>query len=182
MPILFLDRDGTLNEEVNYLSDPADLRLLPGVAEAIRRFNAAGWVVVIVTNQSGIARGYFTEETLNAIHQKLRTELAKDGARVDRIYVCPHHPDDHCACRKPKPTLYQRAIQDLGLSTEQCVIVGDKLTDLEPGVELGCRTVLVKTGYGAALAAQGENLSFHPDVILPDLSAVAEYVLQKRDG
>lgn len=175
--VLFLDRDGTLNEEVNYLSDPADLRILPGVPEAIRRFNAAGWTVVIITNQSGIGRGYFTTETVAAVHAALTAELAAQGARVDAIYVCPHHPDAQCNCRKPKPALYQQALADLELPDALCVAIGDKMTDLEPGRALGCRTILVQTGYGAELAAHPEMLSFTPDAILPDLWAAAQYLL-----
>ncbi len=178
--ILFLDRDGTLNEEVNYLSDPADLRVLPGVPEAVRRFNAAGWAVVIITNQSGIGRGYFTAEDVAAVHAALTAELAAHGARVDAIYVCPHHPDAQCDCRKPKPALYQQARADLGLPDTPCIVVGDKMSDLEPGRALGCRTILVQTGYGAELAAHPETLSFMPDAILPDLSAVAAYLLNEH--
>ena len=175
--VLFLDRDGTVNVEVNYLSDPAGLQLLPGAAEAIRRFNAAGWAVVIITNQSGIGRGYFTAEDVAAVNAALVAALAAQGAHVDAIYVCPHHPDAQCACRKPKPALYQQALADLGLPDAPCVAVGDKMTDLEPGRALGCRTILVQTGYGAELAAHPETLPFIPDAILPDLPAVAAYLL-----
>lgn len=178
--VLFLDRDGTLNEEVNYLSDPADLRILPGAPEAVRRFNAAGWAVVIITNQSGIGRGYFTAGDVAAVHAALTAELAIHGAHVDAIYVCPHHPDAQCACRKPKPALYQQALADLGLPDAPCVAVGDKMTDLEPGRALGCRTILVQTGYGAELAAHPETLPFMPDAILPDLPAVAAYLLDEK--
>ncbi len=175
--VLFLDRDGTLNEEVNYLSDPANLRLLPGVPEAIRCFNAAGWAVVVVTNQSGIGRGYFTAEDVAAVNAALMAALEAQGAHVDAIYVCPHHPDAQCACRKPKPVLFQQALADLRLEHAPCVAVGDKMSDLEPGRALGCRTILVQTGYGAALAAHPETLPFMPDAILPDLAAVAVYLL-----
>ncbi|HOT90313.1 MAG TPA: HAD family hydrolase [Anaerolineae bacterium] len=175
--VLFLDRDGTVNVEVNYLSDPAGLQLLPGAAEAIRRFNAAGWAVVIITNQSGIGRGYFTAEDVAAVNAALVAALAAQGARVDAIYVCPHHPDAQCECRKPKPALFRQALADLHLEQTPCVAVGDKMSDLEPGRALGCRTILVQTGYGATLAAHPETLPFMPDAILPDLSAVAAYLL-----
>lgn len=176
-PVLFLDRDGTVNVEVNYLRDPAGFRLLPGAAEAIRRFNAAGWAVIVVTNQSGIGRGYFTEADVTAIHRKMADELAAHGGRVDAVYVCPHRPEDACACRKPKPALYRQALADLGLSGAPCVVVGDKLTDLEPGRDLGCRTILVKTGHGFDEAARPETRDFGPDAILPDLLAAAESLL-----
>jgi D-glycero-D-manno-heptose 1,7-bisphosphate phosphatase len=181
-PVLFLDRDGTINVEVNYLSDPCDFRLLPGAAEAIRQFNVAGWTVVVITNQSGIGRGYFTEATVTAIHKRMRDELASHGARVDVVYVCPHHPVEACACRKPKPTLYRQALADLELTGAPCAIVGDKLADLEPGHALECRTVLVKTGHGAEEAVRPETRAFNPDAILPDLLAAAQYLLQTTDN
>ena len=102
---VFLDRDGTIARDVPYCSRPEDLELLPGVGEAIRLLNEHGFMVVIITNQSGIARGYFTEEMLERIHQKLKNDLAKSGAHVDAIYYCPHHPGEGCDCRKPKPAL-----------------------------------------------------------------------------
>lgn len=179
-PVLFLDRDGTINVEVNYLSDPGDFRLLPGAAEAVRAMNDAGWAVVVVTNQSGVGRGYFTGETVAAIHRRMADELAACGARVDAVYVCPHHPAEGCNCRKPNATLYRQALVDLGLTGAPCAAVGDKLTDLEPGRALGCRTILVETGHGPEEAARPNMRAFGPDAILPDLLAAARFLLNQR--
>lgn len=179
-PILFLDRDGTINQEVNYLSDPRDLRILPGVPEAIRRFNQAGWTVIVVTNQSGVGRGYFTQATVNAIHAQIQESLNAADAHIDAFYICPHHPDDHCPCRKPKAYLYQQAIRDLHLTPQKCVIVGDKMTDLEPGRQLDFYTILVETGYGIQQAANLAPQDYHPDLILPDLLGVAQRLLNLK--
>jgi histidinol-phosphate phosphatase family protein len=178
--VVFLDRDGTINEEVEYLSDPRDFRLLPGAAEAVRSFNEAGWHVVLVTNQSGIGRGYFTWETLNSIHQRMTDELAAAGARVDGIYICPHRPDEECDCRKPKTGMFEQAMRDLGKPPGPCAVIGDNITDLEPGQELGCTTVLVETGYGAEHVANRAAWAFVPDAVLPDLRAAAEWLLSRE--
>ncbi|MBX2998955.1 MAG: D-glycero-beta-D-manno-heptose 1,7-bisphosphate 7-phosphatase [Caldilineaceae bacterium] len=175
-PAVFLDRDGTINVEVNYLSDPDEFRLLPGVAEAIHRLNREGWPVVVVTNQSGIGRSYFTQETLASIHQRMNEELAKANAHVDAIFICPHHPSDNCNCRKPKVGLFQKAAQELGLDVRRSVIIGDKVSDLLPARELGCRTVLVLTGYGESQRRQLGN--YYPDAFASDLAEAVSWWLK----
>lgn len=176
-PVVFLDRDGTINEEKIYLSSPDDLRLIPGAAQAIKRLNQAGWAVVLITNQSGIGRGYFSLETLEAIHQRLEDELAEVGAHLDGVYVCPHCPDDGCACRKPATLLFEQAIRDLDLDPHQAVAIGDKASDLEPGHRLGYRTILVLTGHGQTQWTQRELWNFAPDVVVADLEAAVEHIL-----
>src|SRR3989442_2522604 len=116
VPVVYLDRDGTLNFDPGYLNQPQQLRLLPGVGPAVARLNRAGFKAVVLSNQSGVARGLITQDQLEAIHQRLRELLAEDGARLDRIFICPHHPDDGCACRKPAPGLVQRAQRKLDVS------------------------------------------------------------------
>lgn len=155
-PCLFLDRDGVIIEEVHYLGDPSQARLIPGVAEAIARVNAMGWPVVVVTNQAGVARGYFPESRVDAVHRHLAALLAEGGATINGWYHCPHHPTEgvgefriQCSCRKPAPGMLLAAARELGLSLEQGWMVGDKLTDLQAGARAGCRTWLVRTGYGA---------------------------------
>ena len=140
---VFLDRDGTLNRDVPYCSKPEDFELLPTVAEGVRLLNQYGFKTAIVTNQSGIGRGYFTEETLHRIHQKLRGELAKAGAFVDAIYFCPHHPDDRCLCRKPNAGLLHKAASELRIDLASSYIIGDKLLDIAAAEKTGCKTVLV---------------------------------------
>lgn len=140
---VFLDRDGTINEDVNYLSDPEEFRMFPTVAEGIRLLNEASFLVVVITNQSGIARGFLTRETLTAIHQRMESELRAEGARIDGIYYCPHHPDDRCTCRKPGTALLERAVVDHDIDPTQSFFIGDRMTDIEAGQKVGCKTVLV---------------------------------------
>ena len=159
-PAVFLDRDGTVNVEVDYLSQPEQLELLPTVSETISRLNSLGIAVVIVTNQAGIARGYFPEHRLHAIHERLRCLLASQHASVDGIYYCPHHPTAGlgsyrivCDCRKPQPGMLIRAAGDLGLNLSRSLMIGDRESDLEAGASAGCHTALVRTGYGQETSA-----------------------------
>ena len=147
-PGIFLDRDGTINREVNYLADPDAFELLPGAAETIAEWNARGWAVVVVTNQSGIARGYLTLETLDAIHARMREALAACNAHVDGIYVCAHLPEDECPCRKPRVELFTRAAADLDIDIRESYFVGDKWTDVMPASQLGGHAILLRTGHG----------------------------------
>jgi len=153
---VFLDRDGVVIRDVGYLRSAAGIRLLPGAARAIRRLNHAGIPVVIVTNQSAVARGWLSLQALDAIHAELKRRLARSGARLDAIYFCPHHPTEavgsfrvECDCRKPNPGMLIRAARELGFRLSDAVIIGDKPSDLEVGRRAGCRTVLVLSGEGA---------------------------------
>ncbi|MCL0092277.1 D-glycero-beta-D-manno-heptose 1,7-bisphosphate 7-phosphatase [Dehalococcoidia bacterium] len=143
---VFLDRDGTIARDVHYCHRVEDFELLPTVAEAIRLLNTNSLKVVVITNQSGIARGYFTEEILAQIHDRMKQELAKDGAWVDAIYYCPHHPDDGCECRKPKTGLFLQAARELDIDLSRSFVVGDMPMDIDAGRALGSKTVLVTTG------------------------------------
>ena len=140
---VFIDRDGTISRDVPYCSRPEDFELLPQVAEGIRLLNEHGFKVVVVTNQSGLARGYFTEEILAKIHDKMRDELAQYGAHIDAIYYCPHHPDDNCACRKPKPKMAFQAASDLNINLRLSYVIGDSDTDVEMGRRAGCKAALI---------------------------------------
>jgi len=165
---IFLDRDGTLVDELGFLRHARDVRLVPGAAEGVRLFNQAGWHSVVVTNQSGIARGLFDERDLEQIHARLRALLAREGARLDAILHCPHHPDEGepplrctCVCRKPAPGLLLEAAELFGLELGASWIVGDGLRDLEAGARAGLAgAVLVLTGKGreefASARAPGE--------------------------
>lgn len=141
---VFLDRDGTMARDVHFCCRPEDLELFPDTAQAIRLLNEYGFKVIIVTNQSGIGRGYFTEEALAEMHLKMEGELAEEGARVDGIYYCPHQPDDNCECRKPRPKLVLQAVRDFDIDLEHSFVVGDRQEDMDLGKTLGCRTVLVR--------------------------------------
>jgi histidinol-phosphate phosphatase family protein len=139
---VFIDRDGTLNRDVPYCSRPQDFELLPGAGESLRLLKAAGFKIIVVTNQSGIARGYFTKETLELIHNKMRSDLAGYGAGVDAVYYCPHHPNDGCDCRKPEPKMVLEAAKDLNIDLSQSYVIGDDKKDVEMGIRAGCRKSL----------------------------------------
>jgi D-glycero-D-manno-heptose 1,7-bisphosphate phosphatase len=180
---ILLDRDGTINREVEYLARPEQLELLPNAAEGLRRLQAAGCLLAVITNQAGVARGYFDEAAVQAVHERLREILRAEGVELDAIYYCPHHPEglgDYrrvCPNRKPGTGMVEQAARDLGLDLARCAVVGDKVTDLLPGIALGCRTVLVRTGYGQALIDAGELEGVPVDHIADDLLAAAEWLL-----
>jgi D-glycero-D-manno-heptose 1,7-bisphosphate phosphatase len=152
---VFLDRDGTINVEKEYLYLAADFEFVPGAAEAIRLLNQAGFMVVVVTNQSGVARGYYTEDDVEQLHRHIDHELERGGAHVDTWLYCPHHPAGRgsyalpCNCRKPLPGMLRDAAALHDIDLDNSVMIGDKLADIEAGIAAGCRTILVRTGYGA---------------------------------
>jgi histidinol-phosphate phosphatase family protein len=151
-PWVALDRDGTLIEEQPYLSDPGRVRLLPGAAQAVRRLREMGLPVVLLTNQSGIGRGYFGLEMLEEIHARLFSLLAEEGAALDGVYFCPHLPAAGCPCRKPGVGLLQRAARDLGLRPQDAFVIGDKESDIELGRRARATAILVETGWGSETA------------------------------
>jgi histidinol-phosphate phosphatase family protein len=136
---VFIDRDDTIARDVPYCSRPEDFELLPGVGEGLRQLKAAGFKIIVVTNQSGIARGFLTPETLDKIHDKMRTDLDAYNTGVDAIYYCPHHPDDGCECRKPSPKMIFDAASDLDIDISRSYVIGDRQADVEMGVRAGCK-------------------------------------------
>lgn len=179
-PAVFLDRDGTLNREVDYLADPDDLELLPGVGAALRALADAGYLLCVVTNQSGVARGLLTEETLHRIHERLAEELRTFGVALDSVGYCPHHPTigdapyvRECDCRKPAPGLLREACARFDVDVARSWTVGDSLRDLEAGAALGVRGLLVRTGKGAE-----QEQAAGPEVeVVDDLTAAAARIL-----
>ena len=173
---VFVDRDGTIVEDPGFLKDPNQVRLLPGAAEAIRRLQEAGWRVVVVTNQSGIARGLVTETEYQAVDRRMRWLLETEGAKIDASYHCPHFPEitGPCECRKPGIGHYRTAAARFGIEFRDSVWVGDRITDLLPGTALGGRGILLRTGEGAHHA---EEASGHGFPVVDDLSAAAELIL-----
>lgn len=172
---VFLDRDGTIARDVHYCRRPEDFELLPAVPEAIKHLNESGFKVVVITNQSGIARSYFTEEMLARIHQKMKQELAKGGAWVDGIYYCPHHPDDGCDCRKPKTALFLQAAKELHIDLSRSFVVGDMQMDVDAGKALGCKTVLLTTG-----PQEASSIVDPPDYTVNSLLEAAQCMI--KDG
>lgn len=150
-PALLLDRDGTLIEERHFVGRPEHVHPVPGVGSALASAVAAGYALVVVTNQSGIARGYFDEEAFAATQRRLEDLLAADGVHLDGVYHCPHHPDftGPCECRKPAAGMFLAAARDLGLDLGRSVLVGDRVRDVAAARELGARGMLVRTGFGA---------------------------------
>ena len=178
---VFLDRDGTICEEMGYLNHISRFQMYPFAAAAVRRLNQAGVAVVAVTNQSGVARGVFPESLVHRVHEKLTAELAAAGARVDGIYFCPHRSEDACGCRKPHPGMLERAARELSLELAGCYIVGDRYADIEMAQAVRGRGILVLTGYGrgeyelhrsewpAQPYGVAENLDVAVDLILEEL-------------
>ena len=177
-PAVFLDRDGTIIQEGEYLSDPEGVSLLPGAAQALRLLRDAGFALVVVTNQSGLARGYFTLAQYRAVTRRMEELLSQNGAALDAIRFCPHHPQisGDCICRKPAAGMHRDAALDLDLDPARSFFVGDRISDLLPALELGGEGILVRTGYGAE---EEENL---PDafVAVDDLLMAARVILQAR--
>lgn len=171
---LLLDRDGTLIVEKNYLSHPDQVELIPGVGEALVRVHELGWGIAVVSNQSGIGRGFYGWEDLRAVHDRVRTLLHEQGATLDGIYVCPHVPTDGCLCRKPSPGLVQQACEELGFRPSDALIVGDKACDLELGRNVGATTCLVRTGYGREYEQTHAQFA---DFIVDDISHVPALLL-----
>ncbi len=167
---VFLDRDGTMAPDVHYCRRPEDFELFPYTAKAVGLLNERGLKVIVITNQSGIARGYFTEDTLANIHQKMERELAKEGAFVDAIYYCPHHPDDNCDCRKPKPKLVLQAAKDFNIDLKHSFVVGDLQMDVDLGKAIGCKAILVK-GSSTMVA----NIT-DPGIISSNLLEAAQFI------
>ena len=171
---VFLDRDGTVCEEVNYLARAEDLRLFPFAAAAVKLLGQNDFLVVLITNQSGIARGFFSENDLQMIHQKLEAELADEDAKLDGIYYCPHIPADNCDCRKPKIDLINRAAEELKIDLEGSWMIGDKIIDVETGFNAHLKTALVLTGYGKK---ELSKLTRKPDLIAENLLEAARIIV-----
>lgn len=142
----FFDRDGTINVEKNYLYKVEDFEFIKGIPELIKKYNDEGYVVIVVTNQAGIARGYYTEEDMNILHRYINEQLAKIGAHIDAFYFCPHHPDitGECNCRKPKTGMLEKAINDWNIDVTKSILYGDKPWDIEAGDKCGIRSIYVR--------------------------------------
>jgi D,D-heptose 1,7-bisphosphate phosphatase len=157
---VFIDRDDTINRDVPYCSRPEDFELLPGVGQGIKLLKDNGYKIVVITNQSGIARGYFTRETLDKIHDKMHHDLAEFDASVDAIYYCPHHPDEGCDCRKPEPKMVLNATKDLDIDIAQSYVIGDSDKDIEMGKRAGCKKSFRINQNGFSDPTKGSFSSF----------------------
>jgi len=177
-PAVFLDRDGVVIEDSHYLGDATHVRLVPGAAESIAALNRAGWVVVVVTNQSGVARGLFPLASVDEVHERIGALLRERGASIDAFQFCPHHPEAEiaqfrleCQCRKPKPGMLHRAGKERGLDLGASWMIGDRPSDLQAGAAAGCRTVLVRTGYGTLVNEDElDRAALHLELVADDLA------------
>lgn len=173
-PVVFLDRDGTIIVDRHYLSSPSGVTLLPGAVDGLQRFRQLGFGLVLVTNQSGVGRGYFTMSAVEAVHAHLLRLLGREGVHLDGIFVCPHRPEDDCDCRKPRPGLIDRARAALDIDMSRSVVVGDKASDVRLGTACGIPSILVLSGQGSVDDA--------PEAVaaVPDLVAAAEWVASRE--
>lgn len=176
-PAVFIDRDGTLNVEKNYLHKWEDWEWIPGAVEAIQRLNAAGYLVIVVTNQAGIARGYYTEADVLELHQRVDEDLKKQGGRIDGYYYCPHHPEygevRDCSCRKPEPGMLLQAAREHDIDLPRSFMIGDKAADIEAGLAVGATPILVLTGYGEMERAEVPPVTF----IARDIASAVSWIL-----
>jgi D-glycero-D-manno-heptose 1,7-bisphosphate phosphatase len=183
-PAVFLDRDGTINEDVGYPARIDQVRIYPFAFEALRKIKEAGFAAVVVTNQSGIGRGYLTEADLAAIHRHIAAEFAARAVRIDAFYYCPHYEFSDlpgygglCACRKPEPGMGRRAAADLALDLGRSYMIGDKVEDVRFGLAIGAKPVLVRTGYGAESERRLPELGIAPTAVADDLRAAVDWIL-----
>ncbi|MDK2862149.1 MAG: D-glycero-D-manno-heptose 1,7-bisphosphate phosphatase [Thermodesulfobacterium sp.] len=178
-PAVFLDRDGTINEEMGYINDLSRVRLLPGVAEGLKLLQDRGFKLIVITNQSGPARGYFPESLVFEVNQLITRRLAKKGVKLDDFFVCLHGPNEGCNCRKPNPGLVLQALEKYPIELEKSYFIGDKIVDVETGKRLGIKTILVLTGYGKGeLKYVAPKKGIYPDWVAKNLKEAAEIIIK----
>jgi len=179
---VFLDRDGTIIEDIGYPHERSKIKFLPRVSKAVRLLNENGFKVIVVTNQAGVARGYFTEETVKEINKYIQESLAKERAFIDKIYYCPHHVEGvieeyrkECYCRKPNPGMIEKAAHDFGIDLENSFVIGDKSSDIEAGCRAGCKTILL-TAENPSI--NGKETAVTSDYTAPDLYEAVKWLAQ----
>ena|SRR5438128_1289989 len=185
---VFLDRDGTLTEEVGYVNHLARVSIYPWTSAAVRELNQAGLLAIVVTNQSGVGQGYFPEELVHRVHERIGQELAADDARLDALYYCPHHPiarlenyRQECRCRKPGPGMVEQAAEDFHLDVTSSYVVGDSVRDIQLAANAGAHSVLVMTGYGRGnYEYMRHDFPGEPDLIAENLLEAVEKILEHR--
>jgi len=187
-PAVFIDRDGTISEEVGYVNHPSRFRVFPYSAEAIRVLNDAGWLAIVVTNQAGVARGYFAEDVIHKIHDQLTQDLQNASARLDAIYYCAHHPSVgeppyrfDCDCRKPKPGLIERAAKDFDIDLAASWMAGDRYSDIELARNAGLKSAFVLSGYGRGeWEYQSQTWQQRPDLVCENLLEAVKSIVHDR--
>lgn len=189
-PAVFVDRDGTINEQMGYINHVSRFTFLPGTAEAIKLLNIHRFLVIVISNQSGVARGYFPIELVNEVHCRMKTMLEKEGAWVDAVYFCPHHPSGNvaeyrkaCDCRKPATGMVRKAIDRFDIDLKSSYVIGDRLSDIEMAERLDLKGILVRTGYGRG---EIEHLlpgsTLRPVYIADDLLEAVKWIIKRQGG
>jgi D-glycero-D-manno-heptose 1,7-bisphosphate phosphatase len=187
---VFIDRDGTISEEVGYINHPSRFRVFPYSAAAIKLLNDNGWLAIVVTNQAGVARGYFAEDMIQTIHETLKQEMAATDARIDAIYYCAHHPSVgdppyrvDCDCRKPKPGLIRRAADEFDIDLAESWMVGDRYSDIELARNAGVNSAFVMSGYGRGeWEHQRQSWNHQPDLIANHLLEAVKRIIDEPLG
>ena len=187
-PAVFIDRDGTINEQMGYINHVSRFILLPGAAEAVRLLNGHGYLAIVVSNQSGVGRGYFPIELVHDVHEYMKSLLEKEGAAVDGIYFCPHHPEAlvpeyriDCNCRKPKTGLIEKACEDFDIDMKNSYVIGDRCSDIELADRSDLKGLMVKTGYGLGdIEYVLPNTSFEPVYIAKDLLYAVRWIIERE--
>lgn len=188
-PAVFLDRDGTLNEEIGYVNHPSRFQVYPWAVEAVTLLNQAGFATVVLTNQSGVARGYFDEALVQELNAKLDEEITRGGGRLDKIYYCPHHPEGRieayrleCACRKPQTGMLDRAVEELHLDRKGSYVVGDRYVDVKLAHQAGLPCIFLLSGYGLGeWEYQRHTWQYQPWKVVKDLLEAAKVIIAGKD-
>ena len=174
---IFMDRDGTVSEEIGYMYHTGLYKPFPWTGPAIRKINESGMKAVLITNQSGIERGYFPESLVHEVHEILNAELARHGAKLDGVYFCPHHPETGCDCRKPRPGMLLRAQEELGIDLAQSYMIGDRYLDVDAAYAAGAKSILVMTGNGRTEYQKYTDLPQQPHFIAENLLQAVESII-----
>lgn len=176
---VFVDRDGTINIDVHYLDDPDKFEMYPGVQRGVKKLQENGFKIIVITNQSGIARGYFTEEQLSAVHERMKQEFQSFNVTLDGIYYCPHHLDDKCNCRKPNTGLFEKAIHEHNIDVKRSYMLGDKILDIGAGKKIGVKTVLIPEPHiREEFLSKKFEWEYNPDYIADDFLDAVEWILK----
>ncbi len=173
---IFLDRDGVIIEDKGYVHKAEDLKFIEGSIEALKLLSKTDYKLIVITNQAGIGRGYYSKKDYHKFTNIMLRKLSAEKARIDKIYFCPHHPDDNCDCRKPKIKMLKRAERDLSIDFSKSWVIGDKTIDIKMGENAGCKTILVKTGCRGG----DDNYKVSPTLITENLIEAAEYILNEN--
>ncbi|WP_320172600.1 D-glycero-beta-D-manno-heptose 1,7-bisphosphate 7-phosphatase [Maridesulfovibrio sp.] len=174
MKYVLLDRDGTIIVDTHYLSDPEKVEMLPNAFEGLKKLYDAGFGLIVVTNQSGIGRGYYQESDMHAVNARMEKLLAERGIELSAIFFCPHAPDRECGCRKPAPGMFDQAVERFGMNPQECYVIGDKICDIELGRARNAKSILVRTGKGAAEESKCADLATY---VADDLLDAAKYIM-----